>query len=111
MFASVNGPMLGMPTSFTMGGWFENNDFNQARRFYGYTSRTTPGRDHLKFQRDPFFTQWDVDFNTKTYPVLRDGRDQAGRSQDQPRLEGLLRSDNRATPIVAGGRTGWHAFG
>jgi iron complex outermembrane recepter protein len=50
----------------TVGGWYEHNDFTQARRFYAYESLTTPGRDHLKFQRNPFFTQWLFDFNTDT---------------------------------------------
>jgi iron complex outermembrane recepter protein len=50
----------------TIGGWYEHNDFTQARRFYAYESLTTPGRDHLKFQRNPFFTQWLFDFNTDT---------------------------------------------
>lgn len=50
----------------TVGGWYEHNDFTQARRFYAYESLTTPGRDHMKFQRNPFFTQWLFDFNTDT---------------------------------------------
>lgn len=50
----------------TIGGWYEHNDFTQARRFYAYESLTAPGRDHLKFQRNPFFTQWLFDFNTDT---------------------------------------------
>lgn len=50
----------------TVGGWYEHNDFTQARRFYGYESNTTPGRDHTKFLRNPFFTQWLFDFNTDT---------------------------------------------
>lgn len=50
----------------TVGGWYEHNDFTQARRFYAYESLTTPGRDHTKFQRNPFFTQWLFDFNTDT---------------------------------------------
>ncbi len=50
----------------TIGGWYEHNDFTQARRFYAYESNTTPGRDHLKFMRNPFFTQWLFDFNTDT---------------------------------------------
>lgn len=50
----------------TIGGWYEHNDFTQARRFYAYDSLTTPGRDHAKFQRNPFFTQWLFDFNTDT---------------------------------------------
>ena len=50
----------------TVGGWYEHNDFTQARRFYAYESLTTPGRDHTKFMRNPFFTQWLFDFNTDT---------------------------------------------
>ncbi len=50
----------------TIGGWYEHNDFTQARRFYAYESNTNPGRDHLKFMRNPFFTQWLFDFNTDT---------------------------------------------
>ena len=50
----------------TVGGWYEHNDFTQARRFYAYESLTTPGRDHTKLQRNPFFTQWLFDFNTDT---------------------------------------------
>jgi iron complex outermembrane recepter protein len=49
-----------------IGGWYEKNDFIQSRRFYGYTSRTTPGRDHLDFQRNPFATQWSIAFETDT---------------------------------------------
>ncbi len=50
----------------TIGGWYEHNDFTQARRFYAYESLTTPGRDHTEFQTNPFFTQWLFDFNTDT---------------------------------------------
>jgi iron complex outermembrane recepter protein len=50
----------------TVGGWYEHNDFSQARRYYAYESLTTPGRDHTKFQRNPFRTDWDFDFNTDT---------------------------------------------
>jgi iron complex outermembrane receptor protein len=50
----------------TVGAWYEHNDFTQARRFYAYDSLTNPGRDHTKFQRNPFFTQWLFDFNTDT---------------------------------------------
>ncbi len=50
----------------TVGGWYEHNDFTQARRFYAYQSLTTPGLDHTKFLRNPFFTQWLFDFNTDT---------------------------------------------
>ena len=47
------------------GLWYEDNDFNQARRFYGL-ELAAPQRDSLEFMTDPFFTQWYVAFNTKT---------------------------------------------
>lgn len=49
-----------------IGGWYEHNDLTQARRFYAYESNTNPGRDHTKFMRNSFFTQWLFDFNTDT---------------------------------------------
>jgi len=52
--------------NLTVGGWYEKNDFIQSRKFYGYTSRTNPGRDHLDFQANPFFTQWSIAFETDT---------------------------------------------
>jgi iron complex outermembrane receptor protein len=102
LFGSVKAE-LGINT-LTVGGWYENNDFNQARRFYAYASRTNPGRDHLKFQRDPFFTQWDVDFNTKTYQYYVEDEIQLGDAKISLGWKGF-KVDNRATPIVAGGRT------
>ena len=50
----------------TVGGWYEHNDFTQARRFYAYESNTKAGLDHTKFLRNPFGTQWLFDFNTDT---------------------------------------------
>jgi len=47
------------------GLWYEDSDFNQARRFYGL-ELAAPQRDSLKFMKDPFFTQWYVGFNAKT---------------------------------------------
>jgi iron complex outermembrane receptor protein len=47
------------------GGWYEDNDFNQARRFYAL-DRAAPNRDSLQFMRNPFATQWAYAFNTKT---------------------------------------------
>ena len=52
--------------NLTVGGWFEKNNFIQSRKFYGYESRTNPGRDHLKFQANPFATQWSIAFETDT---------------------------------------------
>lgn len=47
------------------GLWLEQNDFNQARRFYGL-SRAANTRDSLDFLANPFFTQWEYDFETET---------------------------------------------
>ncbi len=48
------------------GVWVEDNDFDQARRFYGEPTRTAPTRSFLDFPKDPFFTQWEYTFNTRT---------------------------------------------
>lgn len=52
--------------SITVGAWFEHNKFNQARRFYGFESRTNPGLSVRNYPKNPFFTQWNFDFTTKT---------------------------------------------
>lgn len=48
------------------GVWFETIDFNQARRFYGEPSSTAPTRSFEDFQSNPFFTEWEYDFDTDT---------------------------------------------
>ncbi len=48
------------------GFWHELNHFNQARRFYAETA-SAPSRDPLDFQENPFFTQWQYRFETKTW--------------------------------------------
>ncbi|WP_242123502.1 TonB-dependent receptor [Sphingobium sp. Sx8-8] len=52
--------------NFTVGGWYENNKFNQARRFYALASRTEPGLSFRDYPQDPFATQWEFDFTTDT---------------------------------------------
>lgn len=52
--------------NFTVGGWYENNQFNQARRFYAFASRTEPGLSFRDYPTDPFATQWAFDFTTDT---------------------------------------------
>ena len=47
-----------------VGGWYEDNDFDQARRYYGL-DRAAP-KDSLKFMHGAFATDWDYSFNTKT---------------------------------------------
>ena len=48
-----------------VGGWYEHNDFDQARRYYGL-SADAPNRSALSFQDDPFFTQYEGRFRTST---------------------------------------------
>jgi iron complex outermembrane recepter protein len=102
LFGSLNAD-LGM-NNITVGAWYENNDFEQARRFYAYTSRTNPGRDHLKFQSDPFFTQWDIAFNTKTFQYYVEDEIKLGDAKISLGWKGF-QVNNHANPIVAGGRT------
>ncbi|HEX7758755.1 MAG TPA: TonB-dependent receptor [Caulobacteraceae bacterium] len=47
------------------GIWYEDNHFNQARRFYGL-DLTGMNRSSLDFQSGPFFTQWAYAFDTQT---------------------------------------------
>lgn len=48
--------------------WYENNDFEQARRFYDMgNSQTVPLTDALTYQTNPFFTQWNNAYNTRTF--------------------------------------------
>ncbi|WP_186807710.1 TonB-dependent receptor [Swaminathania salitolerans] len=53
------------------GFWFENNDFNQARRFYPLQDSGAPGSIHW-YRSGSFYTQWQSVFNTKTYQVHLD---------------------------------------
>jgi iron complex outermembrane receptor protein len=62
VFGDVNAD-LGS-NKLTVGGWYERNDFHQARRFYALTSRTASSRSALDFQTNPFFTQWEFDYTT-----------------------------------------------
>jgi len=48
------------------GFWYEDNDFNQARRYYAL-NRSAPQRDALKMQSGSFRTDWEYDFNTKSW--------------------------------------------
>lgn len=47
-----------------LGLWHENNDFNQARRFYATPVSAVPSA--YEFPSNPFFTQWQYAFTTKT---------------------------------------------
>ncbi len=54
--------------TFSIDLWYENNDFEQARRFYSMgASQTVPGASALDYQSNPFFTQWNNAYNTRTF--------------------------------------------
>ena len=48
------------------GFWYEDNDFNQSRRYYGL-NRAAPQRSALDMQDNAFRTDWDYDFQTTTW--------------------------------------------
>ncbi|NIJ39162.1 iron complex outermembrane receptor protein [Sphingopyxis panaciterrae] len=86
-----------------VGLWYEDNDFNQARRFYGLADTAgAPSRGSLKFPKDPLATQWDFDFNTQTLQYHVQDTLDLGRFQINAGWKGL-RVTNLATPTVSGG--------
>jgi iron complex outermembrane receptor protein len=89
----------------TIGGWWEQNDFTQARRFYALTSRANAGRTFDGFQRDPFFTQWEYDFDTTTLQYHVEDKIDLGALTVNLGWKGFKVSNN-ATPVVAGSLTG-----
>lgn len=102
VFANVNAE-IGF-NKLTVGAWYENNDFEQARRFYAYASRTSAGLDHLKFMKNPFFTQWDINFNTRTFQYHVQDEITLGDAKISLGWKGF-QVDNEARAIVQGGRT------
>jgi iron complex outermembrane recepter protein len=88
---------------FEIGMWYEDNDFNQARRFYGLADTAgAPSRGSLKFPKDPLATQWEFDFNTQTLQYHVQDTLDLGSFQLNAGWKGL-RVTNNATPIVRGG--------
>jgi iron complex outermembrane receptor protein len=86
-----------------IGGWYESNSFRNARRFYGLADTPTPSRDSLDFQSDPFFTQWDVEFDTDTFQYhVADTLDIGEMVTLNGGWKGY-KVTNRANPLVAGG--------
>lgn len=53
--------------NLSVGAWYENNKFHQARRFYAFASRTEPGLSFRDYPKNPFATQWEFDFTTDTF--------------------------------------------
>ena len=88
------------------GVWYETNDFTQARRFYGEPSRNAATRSFMEFQRRPFRTDWEYDFETETLVFhLQD----TWSLTDAVRLNFGARSvqvENKATTVVGPVKTG-----
>ena len=84
----------------TVGGWYETNKFNQARRFYDFQSRTLAGRSFRDFPENPFFTQWEFDFDTQTLQYFVEDRIEIGSLKVNLGWKGF-RVTNEATAIVA----------
>jgi len=84
-----------------LGGWFERNDFNLARRFYGYADRLRPSRDLTEFQQDPFFTQWEFDYDTETYQYFVEDVINFGRAKIALGWKGF-KVLNAAVPVIKG---------
>jgi iron complex outermembrane recepter protein len=99
VFGSLNG-QSGIH-DITIGGWYEHNDFTQARRFYAYQSLTTPGRDHLKFQSGQFFSQWLFNFNTDTLQYYVQDKIDLGALTVNLGWKGFEVA-NEANPIIKG---------
>jgi iron complex outermembrane recepter protein len=91
------------PNTIELGGWYEDNDFNQARRFYGLESTTgKPSQSPLKFPKNPLLTQWEFDFKTTTYQYHVQDTLDLGQFVVNAGWKGL-KVKNEADPVVAGG--------
>lgn len=88
------------------GVWYETNDFTQARRFYGEPSTAAPTRSFEDFQRNPFRTDWEYDFETET--VVFHLQDTWSITDDVRLNAGFrsVRSENTANTIVGPVKTG-----
>lgn len=86
----------------TVGGWYESNDFHQARRFYSVNPATVDHSDHLVFPKNPFFTQWEFKYKTETLNYFVEDRIELGALTLSAGTKGFQVKD-RADPIVQGG--------
>jgi iron complex outermembrane receptor protein len=90
------------PNTLEIGGWYEANNFRNARRFYALANQATPSRSARQFQSDPFATQFDVKFDTQTLMYYVSDRLELGDLILTGGWKGL-RVVNEAKPIVSGG--------
>lgn len=89
--------------NITVGGWYESNKFNQARRFYALASRTDPGVSQREFMKNPFFTQWEFNFNTDTVQYYVEDKIKLGDATINLGWKGF-QVENEAKAVIAGGR-------
>jgi iron complex outermembrane receptor protein len=83
------------------GLWYEDNAFNQARRFYPEPDTTAPTQNFTKFLRNPMQTQWEHAFDTRTRQLYVQD---AWRVSDALRLNIGFKSmhvDNDARTLIA----------
>jgi iron complex outermembrane receptor protein len=97
-FTSVNFE-VGM-NDISLGAWYENNQFNQARRFYALASRTDPGLSFRDWPENPFFTQWEFDFSTDTLQYHVQDKISLGALTVNIGWKGF-KVTNEATPVVS----------
>jgi iron complex outermembrane receptor protein len=90
------------PNAIVIGAWYENNKFNQARRFYGLASRTAPERSFREYPKNPFFTQWEFDFTTETLQYHVQDQIDLGTLKINLGWKGF-KVTNQAVAIKAGG--------
>lgn len=85
-----------------VGAWIEGNDFHQARRFYALAdTQAGSSRDSLKFQANPFATQWDYKFGTDTFVYHVADTLTLGQFTLNAGWKGM-HVINHATPVVQG---------
>ncbi|MFM5950374.1 MAG: TonB-dependent receptor domain-containing protein, partial [Novosphingobium sp.] len=86
--------------TLSVGGWYETNTFNQARRFYGLDTRTSPDRSFREYPTGSFFTQWEFDFDTETLQYFVEDQLQLGPVKINIGWKGF-QVTNKATAVVA----------
>jgi len=82
----------------SIGGWWEHNDFHQARRFYAMPSRTQ-ALDFRVYPTNAFFTQWEFDFATETLQYHVSDEIELGDLKLDLGWKGF-RVENKATAVI-----------
>ncbi|MBT2187986.1 TonB-dependent receptor [Sphingobium nicotianae] len=100
IFGTV-GATIGI-NEISVGAWYENNKFNQARRFYALASRTAPGFSFRTYPTNPFATQWAFDFSTDTFQYHVQDKIDLGMIKVNLGWKGY-KVTSEATAIVGGG--------